>query len=151
GPYQKRRRRRRMPEGYPRPAEAWANQFAREDARMTSIGTLATTGRTGQRRTNPWLVLVIVCMADFMVILDSTIVNVALPSIQKGLDFSLTDLQWVVNIYTLFFGGLRLLGGRSGDLFGRQRLFVTGLAVFTFASFLNGVAQDSGVLIAGRA
>src|SRR3954468_24017119 len=86
-----------------------------------------------------------------MVILDATIVNVALPSIQKDLDISQESLQWIVNAYTLFFGGFLLLGGRAADLLGRQRLFVAGVIIFTAASFLNGVAGSEGVLIAGRA
>src|SRR5256885_5922159 len=86
-----------------------------------------------------------------MVVLDATIVNVALPSIQHGLHFSATSLQWVVNVYTLFFGGFLLLGGRASDLFGRQRLFMAGLAVFTIASLLYGPARSSGPLIARRA
>ena len=72
-------------------------------------------------RVNPWLVLVLVCLAQFMVILDATIVNVALPTIQKDLDMSDTNLQWVVNAYTLLFGGFLLLGGRAGDLAGGRR------------------------------
>src|SRR3989442_14890660 len=86
-----------------------------------------------------------------MVVLDATIVNVALPSIQHGLHFSATSLQWVVNVYTLFFGGYLLLGGRASDLFGRQRLFMAGPAVFTIASLVNCLAGSSGLLIAGRA
>src|SRR2546421_1559303 len=86
-----------------------------------------------------------------MVVLDATIVNVALPSIQHGLHFSASSLQWVVNVYTLFFVGFLLLGGRASDLFGRQRLFMAGLAVFTIASLVNGLAGSSGILIAGRA
>jgi EmrB/QacA subfamily drug resistance transporter len=85
-----------------------------------------------------------------MVVLDATIVNVALPSIQHGLDFSASSLQWVVNAYTLVFGGFLLLGGRASDLLGRQRLFIAGLVVFTLASLLNGVATSSGMLIVGR-
>ena len=100
---------------------------------------------------NRWFILVIVCVAQFMVVLDATIVNVALPSIQTGLHFSPVSLQWIVNVYTLFFGGFLLLGGRASDLFGRQRLFMIGLAVFTGASLLNGVATSSGMLIGGRA
>src|SRR4051794_1999236 len=100
---------------------------------------------------NRWLVLVIVCLAQFMVVLDATIVNIALPSIQKGLTFSDADLQWVVNAYTLVFGGFLLLGGRAADLLGRKRLFVAGIALFSLASVLNGFAQSSGILIAGRA
>jgi EmrB/QacA subfamily drug resistance transporter len=100
---------------------------------------------------NRWFILVLVCVAQFMVVLDATIVNVALPSIQHGLHFSATSLQWVVNVYTLMFGGFLLLGGRASDLFGRQRLFLVGIAVFTGASLLNGIAGSSNILIAGRA
>ncbi len=101
--------------------------------------------------TNRWLVLVLVCIAQFMVILDATIVNVALPSIQTGLHFSATSLQWIVNAYALVFGGFLLLGGRASDLLGRQRLFIAGVVLFTLASLVNGLATSSGVLIAGRA
>jgi len=100
---------------------------------------------------NRWLVLAIVCIAQFMVVLDATIVNIALPSIQRGLSFSDADLQWVINAYTLVFGGFLLLGGRAADLLGRRRLFLAGVAVFSIASLLNGLAQSSGMLIAGRA
>src|SRR5665213_3151558 len=103
------------------------------------------------RRVNPWLVLVIVGIAQFMVILDATIVNVALPSIQRGLHFNVSSLQWIVNAYTLVFGGFLLLGGRASDLLGRQRLFIAGVIVFTVASFINGIATSSGMLIGGRA
>ena len=100
---------------------------------------------------NRWLVLVLVCIAQFMVVLDATVVNVALPSIQKDLGFSYSSLQWIVNGYTLVFGGFLLLGGRASDLLGRQRLFVAGVVVFTVASAINGVANSDGVLVAGRA
>ena len=100
---------------------------------------------------NKWLILVVVCLAQFVVVLDATIVNVALPSIQRGLHFSLDSLQWVVNGYTLTFGGFLLLGGRVADLLGRRRLFVTGLLVFSVASLIDGLAQNSGMLIAARA
>ena len=99
---------------------------------------------------NRWLVLVLVCVAQFMVVLDATIVNVALPSIQHGLHFTPTSLQWVVNAYTLVFGGFLLLGGRAADLLGRQRLFVAGVTLFTVASLLNGVAPNAGTLVGGR-
>jgi EmrB/QacA subfamily drug resistance transporter len=89
-------------------------------------------------------------MAQFMVILDATIVNVALPSIQTDLDVAEADLQWVVNSYTLIFGGFLLLGGRAGDLIGRKRLFLAGVVVFTLASLLNGVATSSEFLIVAR-
>jgi len=99
---------------------------------------------------NRWLVLVLVCMAQFMVILDATIVNVALPSIQEDLDMSETDLQWIVNAYTLVFGGFLLLGGRAGDLLGRKRVFLVGVVVFSVASLLNGLAPSSEFLILFR-
>src|SRR5919206_1355804 len=100
--------------------------------------------------TNPWVVLVLICFAQFMVILDATIVNVALPSIQRDLDLSEGNLQWIVNAYTLVFGGFLLLGGRAGDLLGRKRLFLIGLVIFTSASLLNGLASSSGMLIVFR-
>jgi EmrB/QacA subfamily drug resistance transporter len=103
------------------------------------------------RRRSAWVILVIACMAQFMVVLDATVVNIALPSIQRGLGFSASDLQWVVNGYTLIFGGFLLLGGRAADLLGRRRLFIAGVALFTAASLVNGLAQSSGMLIAGRA
>jgi EmrB/QacA subfamily drug resistance transporter len=99
---------------------------------------------------NPWLVLVLICLAQFMVILDATIVNVALPSIQKDLDLSEANLQWIINAYTLVFGGFLLLGGRAGDLLGRKRVFLVGLVIFTTASLLNGLATSSGMLIGFR-
>jgi EmrB/QacA subfamily drug resistance transporter len=103
------------------------------------------------RESNKWLVLVLVCLAQFMVVLDATIVNVALPSIQQDLDLSEANLQWIVNAYTLVFGGFLLLGGRAGDLIGRKRLFLAGLVVFTVASLLNGLAVNEGMLIGSRA
>jgi EmrB/QacA subfamily drug resistance transporter len=101
--------------------------------------------------TNPWIILLLVCIAQFMVILDATVVNVALPSIQKDLGLSEANLQWIVNAYTLVFGGFLLLGGRAGDLLGRKRLFLGGIVVFTIASLLNGLATSSGWLIGTRA
>jgi len=100
---------------------------------------------------NPWLVLVLICLAQFMVILDATIVNVALPSIQRDLGLSEANLQWIINAYTLVFGGFLLLGGRAGDLLGRKRVFLVGLVIFTSASLLDGLAVSSGMLIASRA
>jgi EmrB/QacA subfamily drug resistance transporter len=105
---------------------------------------------TSQSQTNRWLVLVIACLAQFMVVLDATIVNVALPSIQRSLHFSPSELQWVVNSYTLMFGGFLMLGGRASDLLGRRRLFVAGIVLFTLASLANGFAQSSTMLIVGR-
>src|SRR5881628_2602113 len=101
--------------------------------------------------TNPWVILVLICFAQFMVVLDATVVNVALPSIQADLGLSEANLQWIVNAYTLVFGGFLLLGGRAGDLLGRKRLFLFGLVVFTLASLANGLASSSGMLIGFRA
>jgi EmrB/QacA subfamily drug resistance transporter len=103
------------------------------------------------KRVNPWLVLVVVGIAQFMVILDNTIVNVALPSIQRGLHFSPASLQWIVNAYTLAFGGFLMLGGRAADLVGRRRLFLIGIVLFSAASLMNGLAGSAGILVAGRA
>jgi len=91
---------------------------------------------------NPWIVLVLVCLAQFMVILDATIVNVALPSIQVDLEMSDSNLQWIVNSYALLFGGFLLLGGRAGDLIGRKRVFLLGVIIFTLASLVCGLAQN---------
>ncbi len=99
---------------------------------------------------NRWIVLVIVCFAQFMVVLDATIVNVALPSIQRDLGFSAADLQWVINSYTLVFGGFLLLGGRAGDLIGRRTVFLAGVTVFTVASLVNGLSTSSEMLIVAR-
>src|SRR6266545_3194522 len=101
--------------------------------------------------TNPWVVLVLICLAQFMVVLDATIVNVALPSIQKDLHLSQGSLQWIINAYTLVFGGFLLLGGRAGDLLGRKRLFLLGLVIFTGASLLDGLASSQGMLVGARA
>jgi EmrB/QacA subfamily drug resistance transporter len=100
---------------------------------------------------SPWLVVVIVCVAQFMVVLDATIVNVALPSIQRGLHFSPSGLQWVITIYTLMFGGFILLGGRAGDVIGRKQVLSAGIVLFALASLLDGLAQSPAMLIAGRA
>jgi EmrB/QacA subfamily drug resistance transporter len=89
--------------------------------------------------------------AQLMIILDATVVNIALPHIQAGLHFSATSLSWVMNGYTLTFGGLLLLGGRAGDILGRRRMFLTGIAIFTLASLVGGLAPNAGVLLAARA
>src|ERR1700687_1291341 len=93
-----------------------------------------------------WLALAIICVAQFMVILDVSIVNVALPSIQRGLHFSEQNLLWVLNAYALFFGGFLMLGGRVADKLGRRRVFITGVIVFTVASLFCGLAPRSGWL-----
>jgi EmrB/QacA subfamily drug resistance transporter len=97
-----------------------------------------------------WLVLVLLCVTQLILVLDISIVNVALTDIQNALDFSLQNLQWVVSAYTLTFGGFLLLGGRAGDLFGRRRMFLIGLAVFALASLTCGLSQSDGMLIAAR-
>jgi len=117
---------------------------------MTATDSISVQTKPTARADNRWLVLVIACLAQFMVVLDATVVNVALPSIQRGLHFSVSNLQWVVNAYTLVFGGFLLLGGRASDLLGRKRLFMAGTAVFTIASLINGLAQSSTMLVAGR-
>src|SRR5215208_4390631 len=106
---------------------------------------------TNSHFNNPWLTLVVVCFAQFMVILDATVVNVALPSIQTDLQISDSSLQWIVNGYTLMFGGFLLLGGRMADLLGRRRLFVAGVTIFAGASLLNGLATSDTMLIGARA
>ena len=98
-----------------------------------------------------WLALALLCTVQFMVVLDIAIVNVALPSIQTDLGFSQENLQWVISAYALLFGGFLLLGGRAADLLGRRRIFLVGLAVFTVASLLSGLAWSEGALIGARA
>src|SRR3954465_10086900 len=98
-----------------------------------------------------WKALAIVCAAFFMTVLDVSIVNVALPSIAKDLDFSRENLQWVITAYAITFGGFLLLGGRAADLLGRPRVFIAGVALFTLASLVCGLAQNEGMLIASRA
>src|SRR5438270_10397052 len=97
-----------------------------------------------------WIALVVLCAGALMIILDMTIVNVALPSIQHDLHFSQSNLAWVVNAYLITFGGLLLLAGRLGDLAGRRRVFLIGLGVFVAASALCGAAQSQGLLIGAR-
>jgi len=98
-----------------------------------------------------WLALYILCLGDLMIVLDSTIVNVALPSIREDLGFSQTSLAWVVNAYLLTFGGFLLLSGRLGDIYGHRRLFLIGIALFTVASIACGVSTTPGLLVAARA
>src|SRR5690348_5977960 len=98
-----------------------------------------------------YLALALLAMTQFVVVLDAAIVNVALPSIGRALDFSQDNLAWVVNAYTLTFGGFLLLGGRLADLLGRRRMFMYGLVIFALASLLGGLAQSDTWLIAARA
>jgi EmrB/QacA subfamily drug resistance transporter len=106
---------------------------------------------TPEQTTHENILLALVCVAQFMVVLDVSIVNVALPDIGRSLDYSTTGLQWVVNAYVLTFAGFLLLGGRAADLFGRRRVFLAGLGLFTLASLLGGLAQSSAELTAARA
>ena len=111
---------------------------------MSNLGS-----RSGPARHVPdGVILAIACVAQFMVVLDVSIVNVALPSIGRDLHYTASGLQWVVNAYVLTFAGFLLLGGRAADLFGRRRVFLFGLGLFTVASLAGGVAQDSTWLTA---
>jgi EmrB/QacA subfamily drug resistance transporter len=118
----------------------------------TEISTASTTDRhTNPMPRNLGLALAVIAAAQLMVVLDATIVNIALPSIQRALQFSATGLEWVINAYALTFGGLLLLGGRAGDLFGRRRMFVVGIVVFTLGSLAGGFATSATWLIIARA
>jgi EmrB/QacA subfamily drug resistance transporter len=112
------------------------------------VGTQAAPPKRGH---HPGLALLVIAGAQLMIVLDSTIVNIALPHMQTALKFSDTGLSWVLNAYTLTFGGLMLLGGRMGDILGRRRTFGVGIALFILASLLGGFAQSSGWLLAMRA
>src|SRR5262245_2418450 len=116
-----------------------------------STGTLTqpdTESGAGRRR---WLALAVIVAAQFMVVLDVAIVNVALPSIKTDLNFSQESLQWVITAYAIFFGGVLLLGGRLADLLGRRRLFMAGLLLFTIFSLLDGLSWSAESLITFRA
>lgn len=104
-----------------------------------------------QAETSHWLILILLALAQFMVVLDVSIVNVALPAIQRAFNMSQTNLQWIVTAYTIAFGGFLLLGGRAADLFGRRRVFLLGVTVFMVASLINGLAQSGSMLIIFRA
>src|SRR5436309_3389851 len=112
------------------------------------MATIVDVNAKPERR---WSALALIVTAQFMVILDIAIVNVALPSIKSDLGFSQTSLQWVVSAYAIIFGGALLLGGRLGDLLGRRRMFAAGLALFALSSLFCGIAWSEGSLIAFRA
>src|SRR5882762_5341550 len=97
-----------------------------------------------------WLALYVLCLGVMMIVIDATIVNVALPSIRADLGFTQTSLAWVVNAYLLTFGGFLLLGGRLGDIFGHRKLFLTGIVIFTLASLVCGLAGSQTMLVAAR-
>src|SRR3954464_2284635 len=113
------------------------------------IGTviISTTQSASRRK---WMALVVVCLAQLMMVVDMTIVNVALPVVQRDLRFTQADLTWVVNAYLIAFGSLMLMAGRLGDLVGRKRVFMIGVLVFTAASAVCGFADDRLLLIAAR-
>src|SRR5215510_10967264 len=114
---------------------------------MTPTTPIRPEAKGDRRR---WAALVALCLGQLMIVLDVTIVNVALPSIQRDLGFSQANLAWVVNAYLISFGGLLLLAGRLGDLVGRRRVFLVGLAVFTSASLVCGVSAGQAVLVVAR-
>lgn len=120
------------------------NTFSQEEVVVDEIVLPA------ERREGRWLALIVLCLGSLMIVLDTTIVNVALPSIRASLGFSETSLAWVVNAYLLTFGGFLMLGGRLGDLFGHRRLFLIGIALFTLASLACGLAMSQGFLVAAR-
>ena len=125
-----------------------------DDHRTTGTGGFPTPEAlmtSAERHPHLRATLLLSCLAQFMVILDISVVNVALPAIHNALHFSETSLQWVVNAYTVTFGGFLLLGGRAADLLGRRRVFVAGLVLFALASLAGGLAQNQGTLIAARA
>jgi EmrB/QacA subfamily drug resistance transporter len=125
------------------------SNFGTPAPRTTWPGPAGVPGRPGHARDG--VVLALACVAQFMVVLDVSIVTVALPSIGRDLHYSPAGLQWVVNAYVLTFAGFLLLGGRAADLFGRRRVYLLGLALFTVASLAGGIATDSGWLTAARA
>src|ERR1700723_108639 len=114
------------------------------------MNAFAATAMRVRTRRSPGALLALVCTAQLMVILDVSIVNVALPSIKHGLHFSTTGLQWVVNAYPLTFAGFLLLGGRASDLLGRRSVFLAGTALFSLASLLCALADSRGLLIGAR-
>src|SRR4051812_45889545 len=122
----------------------------REETDMADTATTETHLDAHEERRR-WLALYVLCFGVLMIVLDATIVNVALPSIKNDLGFSDTSLAWVVNAYLLTFGGFLLLGGRLGDIYGQRRLFLIGIALFTLASLACGLSNTKGLLVTARA
>ena len=122
-------------------------QPTREVSTAAASGAATSAGNPPRRL---GLALAVIATAQLMVVLDATIVNVALPHIQNALHFSGSNLEWVVNAYALAFGGLLLLGGRSGDLLGRRRIFIAGILLFSLASLLGGFATSQEWLLGAR-
>src|SRR5712664_2708508 len=147
--------------GYARPARQSGCGPAAPTRRRPSIKSQVHRLEVRQRRNiltstldcsrKRWLALIVLCLGELMIVLDTTIVNVALPSIREDLAFTETSLVWVVNAYMLTYGGFLLLGGRLGDLFGQRRLFLLGITLFTLASLACGLAGSQGLLVAARA
>ncbi|MFD5160220.1 MFS transporter [Streptomyces hawaiiensis] len=122
------------------------------DAATARTSRISRLSRLRPRGTPPmWLVVALTCAGQFLVVLDVSVVNVALPSMRTGLGLSAQGLQWVVNAYAIAFAGFMLLGGRAGDLYGRKRMFLVGLGLFTLASLAGGLAQDDWQLLLARA
>src|SRR5215469_2893565 len=117
---------------------------------MEMTMTIAPSGFRSRDDLRRWIALLVVCFGQLMIVLDATIVNVALPAIQRDLGFSQTDLTWVVNAYGIGYGGFVLLAGRLGDLVGRKRVFLTGILLFTVASAICGTARTPELLVAAR-
>src|SRR5919204_411205 len=128
---------------------ACARSRTRRNRLRPDVNPVTASRQIMQRNSNALLVLV--CLGQFMVILDVSIVNVALPSIKHALGFSTNGLQWVLNAYTLTFAGFLLLGGRASDLFGRRRMFIAGTLLFSVASLAAALAPSPGILLAARA
>ena len=133
------------------PSSPSASTPARSSAGMQPAGSTALGRKAAGRRDRPNITLAVVLCAQLMIVLDMTVVNIALPSMATGLHLSATSLSWVLNAYALTFGGLLLLGGRAGDILGRRQAFMAGLVIFTAASLAGGLATSSGLLLAARA
>jgi MFS family permease len=130
--------------------QAALNGAAAREVSTAAASNATATPSQGAPTRRLGLALAVIATAQLMVVLDATIVNVALPHIQTALHFSGTNLEWVVNAYTLAFGGLLLLGGRSGDLLGRRRIFIAGILLFSLASLLGGFATSEAWLLTAR-
>src|SRR6202453_1154973 len=126
-------------------------QHAQEGAAITPAAGVPESGDAQNEESRRWLILAVVCLGQLMVVLDATVVNIALPTAQHDLAFSNADRQWVVTAYSLAVGGLLLLGGRLADLVGRKRMLIIGMLGFAAASALGGAAQNLAMLLAARA
>src|SRR6185503_12108369 len=122
----------------------------KQEAKAKMEHQAGTRDDPGQGDRSRWIALYVLCAGMLMIVLDVTVVNVALPTIQDDLGFSTSNLAWVVNAYLIAFGGLLLLAGRFGDLIGRRTILLAGLGVFTAASLACGLAESQGVLVGAR-